>query len=771
MREGGTLPKGTFILCFAIAAPVLAAQSITGANISFKVSGSERLTEEFSVRSDGSWHSVLSSGSPVQVRTETGMTECPIAKAIQDGEGVLVTGECGPGRYEQRIQRNAEAGLFEITTAFTPRAGVNVYSVEDRYSFLPPRRLNVDERNGPLDFVWSQDIKKEAGDLVPTNGFKSPAVMMQQGRLFAALLPHLNARHVETRALDLDTTSNEFPWMSFGEIPSEPHDHSYFRRAVNMKLTPIAGRVSYSYQIAVADAPPKLGYRRIVRLLWQEDGHPALLDSIDEQRNAVRPELESFAQWRTDAWHTYADHIYQTFPCGDRHCGTLSSDRNYRGVWSQAEPDAWFNAWFQTLRSAYGWYLYGHETGDHSIMEKAESVLNLALSSPRNGGAFSTIYLVNSAQWIPSDGWAGYSDSYQAFSMSWTAYWMLRWAADLKPDRKAEILSFVKPYGDFLLAHQAPSGVIPSWYDAKTLEPRKEFRDFNAETGPSALLLATLGEETGDKRYIVGAERAMAFVQNEVLPRQRWFDFETYLSCARKDFGFFDHWTAQYPQNNLAEIQTVAAMLALFRTTHKSEYLEKGREMLDYLLLTQQVWNNPQFTPRLLGGFTTQNTDQEWSDARQCYAAIVLAEYYEATGEFEYLERAIAASRSTFAVAPWENWAHTGHIDEPGALTGFHWGTGSAMTTVEMLYPRFGDALIDVKAGRGVGFNDCTITDVEVHGTSISFQLDSRLTDQSLHVMFRGIDPRVQYSLRWNGRPTQVISGQRLRRDGLTIAG
>jgi hypothetical protein len=513
-----------------------------------------------------------------------------------------VSGDCAIGRYEQRIQLIASQAAFEVTTTFTPRKYATVYSVEDRYNFLPPRRSRVDERNGPLDFVWSQNIKSEPGDLVPANSFKSPTVMMQQGQIFAALLPHLNSRRPEIRALDLDVTSGEYPWMAYGAIPSEPHDHSYFRRTLGTKLTLIAGQISYSYKIVIADEPPRLGYRRIVRLLWQDSGHPALLDSVDEQQNAVRPELESFAEWRKVAWETQADRIYLSFPCGGRSCGTLSSDRNYKGIWSQGEPDAWFNAWFESLRTAYGWYIHGRMTGDRTMMEKAESVLNLALSSPRNEGAFPTIYLVREAHWIPSDGWAGYSDSYHAFSMSWTAYWMLRWAKDLTPNRKADILSFVKPYGDFLLAHQESSGVIPSWYDAGNLEPRQEFRDFNAETGPSALLLATLGEATGDMRYIVAAERAMSFIQREVLPRQRWFDFETYLSCARKDYDFFDHWTAQYPQNNLAEIQAVAAMLVLFRATHKPEYLEKGREMLDYLLLTQQVWNNPQFTPRLLGG-------------------------------------------------------------------------------------------------------------------------------------------------------------------------
>ncbi len=47
--------------------------------------------------------------------------------------------------------------------------------------------------------------------------------------------------------------------------------------------------------------------------------------------------------------------------------------------------------------------------------------------------------------------------------------------------------------------------------------------------------------------------------------------------------------------------------------------------------------------------------------------------------------------------------------------------TGSAVTSVELLSPRFGDALIDLHAQRGVGFDQCTITDVEVTGDTISF--------------------------------------------------
>ena len=152
----------------------------------------------------------------------------------------------------------------------------------------------------------------------------------------------------------------------------------------------------------------------------------------------------------------------------------------------------------------------------------------------------------------------------------------------------------------------------------------------------------------------------MEFIGREVLPRHIWWDFETFKSCARKNFDFYDSVTAQYPQNNLSTMQAAMAYLELYRVSKERRWLETGTNVLDYLLLTQQVWSPPYFGPKLLGGFTTQNTDAEWSDARQSYAAVLLLDYYRETGKVEYLERAVAAARATFAVAPWENWAHTG---------------------------------------------------------------------------------------------------------------
>lgn len=709
------------------------------------------------------------------------MRACRIENAAKFANAIVLCGTCDAGSFEQRISLTDEPDVFAVFVKFLFNPDKRIVSVEDRYSFAPGRRA-ADSPSGPIDFVWSQNIKNEADDIIPNAEFKSPAVMLQQGPVFTALLPKLNDRTRAPLALDLDVTSDKLPWLSFGAMSSQPYGHSYFRRTSDGSPKVIytvddsgasQGVITYAYSIVASSQPYKLGYRRVVRLLWKDLGHEELLNSPDLQQNVLRPELVTFQDWERDTWIRYANKVYLGFDCGGRHCGTLASFRNPWGHWNQPAPDAWFNSWFQTLRTAYGWYLYGRHAHNPEIENRAESVLNLILTSPRDGGAFATIYLVNSKRWLPSDGWAGFADDYHAFDMSWTAYWMLRWGEDLKPGRRPEILSFVRPYGDFLLQNQLASGVIPSWYNSD-LKSRPEFRDFNAETAGSALFLAELSRATGDRNYLVGAEKAMAFITREVLPRQRWFDFETFLSCARKPLSFYDSWTAQYPQNNLSQTQAAAAYLRLYQLTQKPEYLSQGTRILDYLLLTQQVWNNPEFTPKVVGGFTTQNTDAEWSDAREAYEAVLLWNYYRATGKPEYLERAVGAVRATFAIAPWENWAHTGYKDGPGALTGFNWGAGSGMASAEMMLPDIGDGLIDLRSRAAVCLNACSFRHLQIHplkpdGTMISIDAVVVPPHRKLHLKFSGIDARVHYQIVCNGIFGGWVYGKDLMRNGYSV--
>ncbi len=703
----------------------------------------------------------IMAGTPSQLQT----CKVDLIKRLSNPDRVILRSGCDAGSLEQTVALTSEPDVVAVNVRFTPKPGQIIHSVEDRYTFAPGRRTTDTLTEGPLDFVWSQNLKNEPAGLMPQWSFKSPTVMLQQGSVFAALMPVLGKQVKLPLSFDLDVTTEAKPWFSYGSVPSEPYGHSYFRRKTDGTLSADSGVIEYSYAIVASAQPAKLGYQRVVRRLWQTLGHPQLIGSPDLQRNVRRPELALFDDWRQDAWVRYADEVYRDVDCPGGGCGTLASNRNYMGHWDQPVEDAWFNSWFQTLRTAYGWYLYGQRQGNKDIQRKAESVLTLALKSPQQDGAFSTIYLLPEKKWIREDGWAGFPEDYHTFCMSWTAYWMLKWAEDLTPNRKEEVLAFTRAYADFLLKQQLPSGVIPSWYNTE-LKAREEFREVNAETAGSAFFLLELGEMTGNQAYVAAATRGMEFVTREVLPRQLWWDYETFKSCSRKKFDFYDRITAQYPQNNLSTMQAAMAYLKLYRMTKEQKWMQTGTRVLDYLLLTQQVWNNPLLDPKLMGGFTTQNTDAEWSDARQCYAAVLLWDYYKETGEPEYLERAVAAARSTFSVAPWENWAHSGYDNENGSLTGFHWGTGSAMTSVEIMAPMLGDAFINVEKRHGVGFNASSLRNVKVDGTVVSFDVDAMPALQKLNVRFGGVDPDKSYKLKMNNGNAVTVRGDVLAREG-----
>ncbi len=659
--------------------------------------------------------------------------------------------------------------ILRVRVTVTPERGGEFLSLEDRYTFVPERRADAGPLSGPLDFIWAPKVKARPECLVPHWDFKSPAVMFQQGELFAALVPELSGLTAEglkafPPALDLDVMRESRPWISCGVVSSAPEGHSHFARSAKPLAVCKGEPFSYAYRIVVSREPPRLGYRRIVRMLWESFGRATFQETLDLQRNVLKPELWLFDDWRKEAWHRYANEIWKETTWEGHSVGTLASRRrNGRG---QLVDDIWFNAWFQTLRTAYSWRLYGDRVADKEVQRRALAVLDLALRLPRQNGVFPTVGrfergMEHPIVWYRDNKFAGFVDCYHTFDMSWTALWVLRFG-HLIPERAPECLKFCREYGDFLVEHQTESGCIPSWYD-KTFVPRKEFSDFNAETAPSALFLIHLYRETGDEKYLAAAKKGMDFTTREVLPRHRWFDYETFLSCSKKPFDFYDASTAQYPQNNLCMIQTAQSYLDLYQVTKEKEVLETGRQVLDYLLLTQQMMNHPRLSPKMVGGFTTQNSDAEWSDARQCYAATLLLDYYNATGVFEYLERAVAAARSTFAVAPYENWAHKGFENEHGAMTGFHWGTGSAMASIEMMCDELADAYIDIERGHGVGFNACTVKDVTVSGGVVGFDLVAAEAwgKKTLKIRLRG-DGKQNYRVRINGKDLGQFPGDAL---------
>ena len=171
-----------------------------------------------------------------------------------------------------------------------------------------------------------------------------------------------------------------------------------------------------------------------------------------------------------------------------------------------------------------------------------------------------------------------------------------------------------------------------------------------------------------------------------------------------------------------------------------------------YLLLYQQCWTNPVLdnltcSAMLLGGFTTQNSDAEWSDARQSQCGNILLDYYRTTGKVEYLERGIAALRAQFPISPSENWAHAGYGGKAG-VSSFHWGTGSGLAGIEIEGDFLRDAVVDVATGRGVGVNGLDVGQCSVAEGQIRLHLTTPFTWKDLPVVvFRQTAAARRYTL------------------------
>jgi hypothetical protein len=601
---------------------------------------------------------------------------------------------------------------------------------------------------GEPDFTWLPHVKYVEDNICADWAWKSPAAIYQQGRRVLALIPdvsyYLNQQVLDhcSAALDMDIRRNPLPGVSCGLVPSYPHGHSLFRHIRGHRAVIGADRIGYAYFLLLSkQAAAKQGHRPIVHFLWKRFGRPALLGGHAAQKYP-------FSVWEKKTWHEYSDEVWQEFEYLGQACGSLQCP-NFDLV-----GDAWFCGWWNNVRTAYGLELYSRRCADRVAHSRATRIINLAIAAPRQSGAFPVLFLwdQDSPRWIRDHSFAGYPDYYHCFDMSWTSYWLLRWCADLCPE-EARIVPLCVAYGDFLLKIQQESGFIPSYVDeGLKSRPMTRLNEEGAEPAVSALFLVELYKTVRDDHYLLAARRAMDYIQQDVVPANKWFDYETFLSCSPKPYDFYDPITGQQPQNNMGTIQTAKAFLSLYEATGERRYLEWGKNVLDYLSLTQQVWSHPRFTPNLIGGFTSQNSDAEWSDARQAHCAILYLDYFEHTGEVEYLERGVAALRASFPVAPAENYAHIGYPDVRGAISGIHWGQGSAMASVEMIWEQYGDVLLDIGGGWGIGINGCTIERFAARDRTISFHLITDLEfGQPLRVVARNPEAS-SYFLNVNGK-------------------
>jgi hypothetical protein len=720
-----------------------------------------KLHERFHAREGRAWIELAAAGGrtlgALSVADSAGFRKTGAVISLSAGRGTLVEElAIGTLRVRRTLSLTGRERWLRAATRLEGGLPVALHSFSDQV------RTTIEP-------AWS--YSPSVGGFNPEADYKAPLVLVQSGHRAFGIVPDLLVltRDVLKRcnhALDLDAPAG--PLLSVGFIPARHAYHSVFREDLG-RLWNADQPVENAYYLYLsADAAPGEAFREAVRFHWSRFGRHELPVAATAQAGTdpAYRHCELWDDWRRVVWDRESPANWLSFPLpGGSTGGAVRMIR-----WGGPRPSVYLGAWFNSLRTAYGMALYARRAVRPRLLDLAGQTLQMALKAPGREGAFKCIAVPQGAigpvTWAAGDG-SGESvaSGFLGFDMSWTAYWLLKWREAGLPGG-AEVLDRCARLAEFFLARQQPDGMLPTRFDEDGGVQPGASRVVMAETAPVALFLLELYKASLKPQYLAAARKGLEFLQREVIPGRKWYDFETFWSCSPRLLAF-DERTRQWPANDLALIHAAAAFLAAFQVTRERLYLDRGQALLDYLLLYQQSWTNPALDgltgpAMLLGGFTTQNSDAEWSDARQSLAGNVLLDYYRAAGNVEYLERGVEALRAQFPVSPSENWAHSGYGGKAG-VSSFHWGTGSGMAGIEIEEEYLKDGVFDVSAQRAVGVNGLNLTDAAVEGHRIRFSLDSPFRwSRKPVIVFRHTRPDQVYELTVNGHVIGTFPGRTL---------
>ena len=193
--------------------------------------------------------------------------------------------------------------------------------------------------------------------------------------------------------------------------------------------------------------------------------------------------------------------------------------------------------------------------------------------------------------------------------------------------------------------------------------------------------------------------------------------------------------------------------------------MEIGERILAILSLFQQVWNMPYISINTFGGFGVQNADAELNDARQALFVKTYMEYYLETGNYEYMERGIAALRASWTtqllrefkeICPgnlkgletiegidkgciFENYGHSGTDIRNRGFINLDWGNGSAAYATAYAKKHFGDLFIDFKGQFVFGIDGILMKKFDFEDETVVIECD--LIPNNIEIIIKARDP------------------------------
>jgi hypothetical protein len=644
---------------------------------------------------------------------------------------------------KRRISINRDHQSVQIATSITLLGNEVVGSVFDNWTFPTPS----------IDFAWVPNLRPDENLVIGEHTFRSPAVVLESGGSWVALVPDLDSLPKLPRqrlaALDLNRKDFHLPRFGFGLKAHDPTFHVYYRHDPARVFTYEPGTITYAYDLIMGTGDTRAHLlSRVNRHLWNRYARPLLSD--------VRPQVLPFADYAKTSYATldsigqFVDFTVDGVPSGAYRA------EDHGTYFMLPKPLVWNQVWFNAQRSAYGLAYYGSEGTSPRYTSQASLITNFSRMAPSWDGLFPAVHLYERSEWIGSPlRLNGGLNRVHAASAAWTAIWMHRTQNDLLPD--AGTHDKVTALADFLVKHQQEDGSIPAWFDRDpqsgsiTAHP---VLSHSAETAGSAMLLGELAIDTGNKSYEAATVKAADFLIREVLPAMKYHDFELFWSCSWKSLDMTDPYTGVLPQNNYSIFWVAETFRYALLLSGNERYQEALLETIETLNLYQQVWNPNFLSLYAFGGFGVMNTDGEWNDSRQAVFAPMYMRAYQAIGDPNLMQRGIAALRASFAlfaipenceISPYtcdaylpglspESLAHSGANGTSGRSDS-GWGEAGALTSAAYVVQHFGHVYVDTQRGHAFGIDGVLASSPKLDGNSFEFIVEEALgKDRTLTV-------------------------------------
>jgi len=679
------------------------------------------------------------------------------------------------------------------------------------------------------DYTWVPHLRPKENMVMGDHIYRSPVIIYKKGSFSFAFIPDLKTLDQNRpfqSFLDFNLHPKNFrssAQLAYGFGNYKHHGHVLFKHNPLKKLKIKANTdLTFRYYIIIfKDKEPKDILEFVNDFLWQKYGTKLLHNNLTPQILPYDKNAEEGFKAVIERHKMWGDFILNGEECGGSwqyswigkrkkdirffNTETFSLEKQMKQNLTQlvnketllskiilyfsTEPfwlklferftrtfpvinrnaEIWYNAWFNNMRTGYGFRYFGDLWSDKDLIDKGDRILNTFLNIPRIRGVSPSVILPESlgkTKISTIKGMQGffYVDKYSIVDCTLSAYWSIKFIRDF--DKEDDLINNIAKELMLLLSEiQYEGGEIPAYliFESDGKSPIvSDILKGSASSGAPLMFLTEYYKLSKDEIIIPIAEKIANYIETNIIPEDKWHDFEPFYSCTHLPTDFYDFYTKKHVMNGLCIYWNAEGLKELYKITKNDAYLYLGERVLAILSLFQQVWNAPYISYNTYGGFCSQNIDAELSDARQALFVRVYMEYYLLTGKKEYMERGIAALRASWAMQllkeyedefpgniknlktvegidrgiVFENYGHSGNdIRVPGYWMP-DWGFGTSLMATAYTKKHFGDLFLDFKERMVWGIDGILINSYEFEDKTINIEME--VTPNKNYILIKG---------------------------------